>query len=268
MKIFAVSDVHSFFTIMHDALKEKGFEENNPDHLLVICGDVFDRGPESVKMYEYLSTLKNVVLVRGNHEDLLMEMLDRRYGLSHDYSNGTIRTVADLADLLPHKVTDINDICDGVKELITPFLLRYQNYFETKNYVFVHGYIPLKSNDKMPLYYVRHRKFEYNTDWRNASDRDWDQARWINGVQQARKGLTCDKTVIVGHWHCSWGHYMDALGNEGMDTEVDEFGPTAIWEPYYGDKIIAIDRCTAYTNECNVLVLEDELLGAPEAQES
>lgn len=260
MKLFVASDIHSFFTIFHNELKSKGFEEDNPNHLLIICGDVFDRGPESVKMYEYLNGLKNVVLVRGNHEDLLEEMLDRRYGLSHDYSNGTIRTVADLADLLPQKVSDIADICDGVKELITPFLLRYHNYFETKNYVFAHGYIPLKSDDDMPLYYVRHRKFEYNPDWRNATDRDWDQARWINGVQQARKGLVCDKTVVVGHWHCSWGHCMDTINKDGMFTEVDEFGPTAIWEPYYGDKIIAIDRCTAHTNECNILILEDELL--------
>ena len=267
MKLFVTSDVHSFFSIMHDALKEKGFEENNPDHLLVICGDVFDRGPESVKMYEYLRDLKNVVLVRGNHEDLLMEMLDRRYGLSHDYSNGTIRTVADLADLLPEPRSDIEEICDGVKELLTPFMLRYHNYFETKNYVFVHGYIPLKSDDNLSDYYSCHRKFKYNPDWRNASDGEWYDARWINGVEQARKGLVCDKTVVVGHWHCSWGHYLNALGRDGMFTKVSEYGPTAIWEPYHGDHIVAIDRCTAHTKECNVIVLEDELLGE-EKQES
>jgi hypothetical protein len=260
MKLFVASDIHSFFTIFHNELKSKGFEEGNPNHLLIICGDVFDRGPESVEMYGYINNLKNVVLVRGNHEDLLEEMLDRRYGLSHDYSNGTIRTVADLADLLPEKVTDIEDICDGVKELITPFLLRYQNYFETKNYVFVHGYIPLKFKGNLPAYYTANRKFEYDPDWRSAGEDAWNQARWINGVQQARKGLVCDKTVVVGHWHCSWGHYLNAMGKDGMFTEVGEYGPTAIWEPYHGDKIIAIDRCTAYTNECNILVLEDELL--------
>jgi hypothetical protein len=39
----------------------------------------------------------------------------------------------------------------------------------------------------------------------------------------------------------------------------DEF-MDAVWEPCYAEGIIGIDRCTAYTGEVNVLVLEDEFL--------
>ena len=261
MKIFAVSDVHSFFTIMHNALKEKGFEENNPNHLLVVCGDAFDRGPESKEMLEYLMSLNNVVLIRGNHEDLLEEMFERGYAQSHDMSNGTLKTVNDILYSQPDKLDGSRNGFEIVQEIVQPYMDRLVNYFETKNYVFVHGYIPLKSNDDMPYYYTRHRRFDYDPDWRNATEEGWAQARWINGVEQANKGLLCDKTVVVGHWHCSWGHMWADIREKGfLNATIDDYGPTAIWEPYYGEKIVAIDRCTAYTNMCNVLVIEDDLL--------
>jgi hypothetical protein len=50
------------------------------------------------------------------------------------------------------------------------------------------------------------------------------------------------------------------------DSWITEFEDDAIWEPYYAEGIIAIDRCTAYTGEVNVIVLEDELLGTSEKE--
>lgn len=35
------------------------------------------------------------------------------------------------------------------------------------------------------------------------------------------------------------------------------FGESADFTPYYGNGVIAIDGCTAYTNEVNCLVIED-----------
>ena len=69
-----------------------------------------------------------------------------------------------------------------------------------------------------------------------------------------------NKTIVCGHWHCSYGHMMDDMAINGMFNCIDEFGKTAIWEPYYRDGIIAIDRCTAHTGEVNVLVLEDDFI--------
>ena len=61
------------------------------------------------------------------------------------------------------------------------------------------------------------------------------------------------KTIVFGHWHCSAGHKM--LGH--CKSEFDE---DAIWEPCYAEGIIGIDRCTAHTGECNVVVLEDNFI--------
>lgn len=265
MKLFCCSDLHSFFTPFKKALDEKGFEPNNPEHLLIVCGDVFDRGTESCEMFQYLDNLTNVVLVRGNHEDLLVEMLDRGYGERYDISNGTVGSVVDLCDLTGKKTSNSEECCAAVKELITPFLNKFVNYFETKNYIFVHGWIPCDAAANHKPWYQNGRKLKYNPDWRNCNDADWEASRWINGPSAgyASKILEPGKTIVCGHWHCSYGHYMRALKKalaEDTDFEVEEFGPTAIWEPFADEGILAIDRCTAHTREVNVVVLEDELL--------
>jgi len=46
-KVFVASDIHSFYDDMIRALQEKGFEQNNEDHLLVLNGDALDRGNKS-----------------------------------------------------------------------------------------------------------------------------------------------------------------------------------------------------------------------------
>ena len=54
MKYFVVSDVHSFYTKMKEALGRAGFDETNPNHTLRSCGDLFDRGKESKETLEYV----------------------------------------------------------------------------------------------------------------------------------------------------------------------------------------------------------------------
>ena len=49
-KIFAISDIHGFYTEMITSLKESGYDEDNPEHLLIVCGDKFDREREDLSM--------------------------------------------------------------------------------------------------------------------------------------------------------------------------------------------------------------------------
>ena len=75
-KLFVVSDVHGHCTLLKQALAEAGFDKENPDHLLICCGDYFDRGEENVEVLKFFEQLKHCVLLRGNHEDLLLKLLD------------------------------------------------------------------------------------------------------------------------------------------------------------------------------------------------
>ena len=71
LDLFVVSDIHGHYTLLKESLDMAGFNSEDPDHLLVCCGDYFDRGSENVQVLKFLERLKNKVLLRGNHEDML-----------------------------------------------------------------------------------------------------------------------------------------------------------------------------------------------------
>jgi len=101
-KYFVVADVHSFYDEMIDALMHAGFEMNNPEHIVICCGDMMDRGDKSREMLDFFYDLyksNRTILIRGNHEDLFEEMIERGFPLRHDGSNGTVKTLANLQDI-------------------------------------------------------------------------------------------------------------------------------------------------------------------------
>ena len=76
-KWFVVSDIHSFYTPFINSLKRAGFQKTNPNHTLVIAGDVFDRGKETIELFNYLKSIpeERLILVKGNHEELYNKLL-------------------------------------------------------------------------------------------------------------------------------------------------------------------------------------------------
>ena len=253
MKFFIMSDIHGFYDEMKLALDEAGFDPNNEEHWVITCGDHFDRGSKPLEVMKYLNSLPRAILVKGNHEQLLMDCIDRGYWYSHDRSNGTFKTICDLA---PNAET-FDVACSVAYLKVKDFIGSMVDYFETKNYIFVHSWMPLTNKDNLPAYYTQNRKFEFRDDWREASDKEWEDSRWGNPFDLAEKGLNkTGKTIVFGHWHSSTG-WAKAEG-------CSEFGDDAKFEPYYGDGFIAIDACTAYSGKVSVVVIEDEFLEGSE----
>ena len=254
-KFFVCSDVHSAYTPWIEALTQAGFDENNNDHKIVLCGDLFDRMGESQQAYKFAKDMiekDKLIYIKGNHEQLLVDCCVRGYILSHDMHNGTARTIRDLG-----YGEDIEDLCDYTLKKVKPLFNCMVNYFETKNYIFVHSWIPVINKDGLPAHYTRGRSFAVNPDWRNASQEEWNTAMWGNPFDMAGRGLNqTGKTIVFGHWHCSTGW----ANSEGRS----EFDSDAKFDPYYGDGFIAIDACVAHSGICNVIVIEDELLDGDE----
>ena len=95
-KYFVITDVHGFYDQMIEALNNAGFDKDNPEHILVSCGDLFDRGKKPRECLEYLMSIPKDrrVFVCGNHEDNLMDLISGSKMLdSADVSNGTVGTV-------------------------------------------------------------------------------------------------------------------------------------------------------------------------------
>lgn len=238
-KFFVVSDIHGFFDEFKNALDNAGFDPDNNDHWLICCGDYFDRGPKPEELMNFLMKLPRVVLIRGNHEDLLVECCARGNFLSHDVHNKTVDTIRQLGGDNLFFYED----CGNTLNRVEPFFNRMVNYFETKNYIFVHGWIPLNEDYKC----------SYNPNWRDSNDVEWEQARWTNGIDAGFNVLIePNKTIVCGHWHCSYAH---AIANH-----INDKNHIADFSPFYGDGFIAIDACTAYSGQVNVIVIEDDFL--------
>jgi serine/threonine protein phosphatase 1 len=54
---FISSDTHSHLTPLLAALMKEGYDKTNPDHVLIIIGDLFDRGTESRQLYDFIRSI-------------------------------------------------------------------------------------------------------------------------------------------------------------------------------------------------------------------
>lgn len=250
-KFFVVSDVHGFYDEMIEALNEAGFDKNNEEHFLVSLGDNFDRGNQPVEVMRFLMGLPRKILVKGNHEQLLVDCCERGYFKSHDISNGTFDTINKLGDA--EKWYSFDECCTRTMARTGAFIGQMINYFETKNHIFVHAWIPMNTYDSRLSYYRTSRSYYPMKDFRNATQKQWDEAMWLCGPDLAMDGHNnTGKTIVFGHWHCS---YLWSV----LDGRSD-FGEDAKFDPFFGDKFIAIDGCTAHTKKVNVVVIEDEFI--------
>lgn len=250
-KLYVCSDIHSYYYPFKEALDKAGFDENNPDHWIISCGDLFDRGPDSELVFEYIMKLERKILVKGNHDNLLWDCCLRCYPYTHDKSNGTVRTINDLGGA--DEGNPFGVCCNNTWNRLARYRELLVKYFETKNYIFVHSWIPTNVDYDNSKWGSLWKKHSYMETWREANEAQWEEALWGNPFNLASQDLNkTGKTIVFGHWHCSAGHKM--LGNCN-----DEFN-YAIWEPCYFKNTIGIDRCTAHTGEVNVLVLEDDFI--------
>lgn len=255
MRYYVVSDIHGFYTELISVLTEQGFFQDNGPRRLVVCGDLFDRGEEAVKLQDFIAELMEkdeVILVRGNHEDLALRLLEdmfRGYIPAFNFDNGTVGTVCQLTGMSPEE-SRLDPRKAAEKFSKTPFVSRIipamSDYYETENYIFVHGWIPCVATRLNGMYL-----YSPLPDWRSADKRLWDAARWTNGMEAAHEGVIENgKTIVCGHWHTSFGH----ANYEGTCGEFSEDGD---FSPYYAQGIIAIDACTAFSHRMNCIVVED-----------
>lgn len=94
-RLVVCSDIHGFYDKLMDTLDKVNF---NPEtDLFISCGDAMDRGKQPREVIEFLNGLPNKVLVKGNHEQLMQDAIQRRCFLMHDFHNGTANTAYDFA---------------------------------------------------------------------------------------------------------------------------------------------------------------------------
>lgn len=79
MRYYVTADVHGYFSELKNALTAQGFFDDQSPHKLIVCGDLYDRGTEALQLQTFILELLDrdqVILIRGNHEDLTMNLLN------------------------------------------------------------------------------------------------------------------------------------------------------------------------------------------------
>ncbi len=240
-RLFVVSDIHGHYTLLRKALRQAGFDPENPDHIFVCCGDLFDRGPENRKVYDFVRRLKHKILIRGNHDERLLEVLEWGRVDMYDMRNGTMETVEEFFGATA---------VDSYGRLHLPkygkmagnlrrFIGSMADYYETEHYIFTHGFLPLDQESNVSC---------IRSDWRTAEPEAWHYARFLEwNILYNTPARVPGKTIVCGHRTARYGHFFDASRQKG------DYGI------FCGDGIIAIDALTVCSGMVNVLVLEEEI---------
>lgn len=93
-RLYAVGDIHGRLDLLDDLLSRIAHDLRTRPvatgaATIVFLGDLIDRGPDSAGVVERISTLRDVparaLLLLGNHEEILLRVLDGEPGLAYDW---------------------------------------------------------------------------------------------------------------------------------------------------------------------------------------
>lgn len=233
MKYFVFSDCHGDYTALINGLGEAGYNPNDPNHTLLGLGDYFGRAQinesDSRFIFNYFRSPIHAnapILLKGNHELILENMIMRKYPTYTDIYNGEHNTIASIAQVEFEKTLYDPSIflLDSIKEFDN-WLRSLPYYLETDNYYFTHAWLP----------------DNYNT----ATEEEWHEWIWANTYNEAEyfrtKSFRFPKTCFLGHWRAA------------------DFNPTHEDGNYYDEtvNIHFMDCCTVLSNKVDVVVVED-----------
>lgn len=160
-KYFIVSDIHSRFDLLFKALSKSEFDLKNPEHILIIAGDILDRGTSGDKVIKFIESLikkDRILAVMGNHDKFLIDILNNHIDITkilwNIHHNGFKKTL-ELGWLYKDKDFEITN--DNISKIRKTFLEQYPIfcewiiqlplYIEFSNHVIVHGFLDFSLND-------------------------------------------------------------------------------------------------------------------------
>lgn len=265
-KIFCVNDIHGHYKELMYQLNKYGYDSNNDNHLLIALGDIFDRGRESLEVYQFLKPLTDAgkaIVIKGNHDPMFITFLEQSGidSMFNAYKNGMMETI-DSFDGRESSFAMWCVINKGLKfEEIDPYkyygewadetaasinaeypeLLNWLNnlpwYYETANCIFTHGAI----DGTCPDWHHPHKDI-------HGRFMDWEACAWDDGSFFNSPIVNTDKTVVIGHYYTGYLRKMHKV-----DTCLENDHRVLVRDD---GRVIALD----VPGDINVLVIEEEEL--------
>lgn len=233
---FVVSDIHGHYQALKNALSKASFDESNPDHHLLVLGDLFDRGEESKEVFQYLydlTTRKKASIIMGNHDLFLFELFDHnlvrvKFNINH---NGFMKTIESFYGSQLDEDFDIEEVASRIQNQfphLKSWIQSFPYWLEIGKYLFVHGSL---DGDLI--------------DFRETSKRDM-----VWGYESEKTPVK-DRIVVCGHQRNA------CIKHPGLSKKEYQALPMDEHEIYYQEGKIFIDGFVEVSNKINVLVLDE-----------
>ena len=166
--IYVMSDVHGYYENYLEFLNYVNFSDSDT---LYILGDLIDRGSQGISVIKDVMRRKNVLTVRGNHEEMVLPALedlclarsdeDSQNIIYNSLAIGDFRQADTLNDFKNLKKSEQYDILNYIKSMPA-----YREItVNSQNYILVHGglpedYVDLEYCDETELLFGMHN-YEY-----------------------------------------------------------------------------------------------------------
>ena len=128
--VWVIGDVHGYYNTLESLLKSLKLKR---DDVVVLLGDLIDRGPRSAHVVKYVRESDNTHTIRGNHEQMMIDGFDEKSffkDLNIDsriwYHNGGIDTEASYIRLYGGEERATEEAAKDVKwmeHLVTEIVL-------------------------------------------------------------------------------------------------------------------------------------------------
>ena len=173
-RIFVISDLHGQFVLLQLLLEKIHFNDNDE---LYILGDIMDRGPNSIDIYYFVRSMKNIHLIKGNHELMMLQSMKAAYKYndldserSNPYrlwkQNGGKKTIISIREYLQKEFVSYDEYYDLKKRFIKDIIAYLESLpsyieldFKGTHYVLVHAgvdpEVPLEENSEDILAWIR-----------------------------------------------------------------------------------------------------------------
>lgn len=194
-RILVTSDIHGHLSHLKGVLEAASF---CADDLLIIVGDMIEKGPESLGTLRYVMELcegGNVIALAGNVDMWRLQLIEDiseasatdfyNYLLSQrkSYGSSIFDEMAAECGILPSSPADVMTVRNEIavrfqKEL--DFIRNLPTALETQNYIFVHGGMPIPSFD--------------------ADMSSLSMYSFLKYDNFMATELSFDKYIVVGHW--------------------------------------------------------------------
>ena len=250
MRYVFISDVHGMYYKMLNALDDAKFDYTKDT--LVCLGDMFDRGPHSKEILEFIMNLPHKILVWGNHDRRLWELVVKGYFPNvADWHNGVQLTLDSFCgDINQVPCKDTYAMRNKITQLQTDARLKdtcelLLKYFDScvwgvefSDLIGVHAWVPMIVEEYwLDLY-------EYSDNWRDADVEQWEAAIWFNplSVLSKKEHLQIGKKLIVGHiwsWQSAQRYGMRIV--KWKNNNYDVIAPEELSVPREYFNVIFID---------------------------